>query len=137
MQKTLKQKLAKEDKRLKAEQKELRDYLLTNNKERKKKERVKPGDIVNLIEYDSPFIIVRGSQMWRGLKNSWTGYKIGLRFGEKGGDVVEQRRQRECAVKIQELQSLLNVDVDDFSRIGISKAGRDKIIEGDYRGEDI
>ena len=39
------------------------------------------------------------------------------------GDVIEQKRQRECAVKVQEIQGLLRLDIDDFSHIGISKAG--------------
>jgi hypothetical protein len=126
------QKSRKEDKRLRAEQKELRNYLLTN-KEKRWEDRVKPGDVVNLVEDDSPFLWTYGGVLWRGLKNSWTGYKIGRKYGELGGDVEEQRRQRECAVKIQTFQELLRVDVDDFSRIGISKDYK----EGDYRGEDI
>jgi hypothetical protein len=124
MERVARQRSRKEDKRLRAEQKELRNYLLTN-KEKRWEDRVKPGDVVNLVEDDdSPFLWTYGGVLWRGLKNSWTGYKIGKRYGELGGDVEEQRRQRECAVKIQTFQELLRVNVDDFSRIGVYK-GKD------------
>ena len=139
MEKTLKRKLKKEDFKLRQEQKELRDYL--NNK--KKPNIVKPEDIVNLIDYpDSPYMYVKGSNLWQGLKDSWLGYKIGKRKGGLG-DVIEQKRQRECAVKVQEIQNLLRLDIDDFSHIGISKAGYidpegyKKYNNDEFLGEDI
>ena len=139
MEKTLKRKLKKEDFKLRQEQKELRDYL--NNK--KKPNIVKPEDIVNLIDYpDSPYMYVKGSNLWQGLKDSWLGYKIGKRKCGLG-DVIEQKRQRECAVKVQEIQNLLRLDIDDFSHIGISKAGYidpegyKKYNNDEFLGEDI
>ena len=120
MERTLKRKLRKEDFKLRQEQKELRDYLLHK---KSKPDIVKPEDIVNLIDYpDSPYMYVKGSNLWQGLKDSWLGYKIGKRKGGLG-DVIEQKRQRECAVKVQEIQGLLRLDIDDFSHIGISKPG--------------
>jgi hypothetical protein len=113
------QKLKKEDKFLRAQQKELRDYLL-HRKEKPKA--VGFDEIVNLADRDdSPFMYIQGAVLWNGLKKSWMGYKIGKRFGQEGGDPEEQRRQKECAIKIQTLQELLRVDVDDFTHIGISK----------------
>ena len=126
-----------DDRKLIAEQKELRDYLIT--KKDKVRHIVQPNEILNLMDNEeSPYILVRGSSLWKGLKDSWLGYKIGKRKGSLG-DIEEQRRQRECAVKVQEIQSLLGVDVDDFKHIGISKAGHlnPTNIKGDYLGEDI
>lgn len=116
LEKSLKAKLKERDKKIKEDQKELRYHLYRD------KPKVKADEIIYLSDnYDTPYMFVEGHTLWWGLKRSWLGFKIGKVKGEDGGDMEEQRRQRECAVKIQDLQSLLKLPVEDFSRIGVTK----------------
>src|SRR5690606_6276055 len=113
MEKTLKRKLQEQNRRAHADQKELREFVLTR-KDKPQVERVKPDEIISLMEdYNSPYLSMKGIMMWRGLERSWLGYKIGKVVGESG-DVFEKERQKEYALKVQELQRLLRVDVDEF-----------------------
>ena len=114
MEQTLKRKLREQERQAKASQKELREYLLTK-KDMPPRQAVKADEIISLADnYDSPYMFTYGWVLWGGLKRSWLGYKIGKRLGEEGGDRLEQIRQKECAVKVQKIEKLLNVDVDEF-----------------------
>ena len=115
LEKSLKKKLQDRDRVARSQQKELREFVLTRKDNPSVEEKVKPDEIVNLEDnYNSPYMFITGDRLWGGLKRSWKGYKIGKVKGEDGGDIIEQQRQRECAVKVQELQKLLRTDVDEF-----------------------
>ena len=114
LEKSLQKKMKEENRIVRSQQKELKEFVLTR-KDKPTVEKVQPDEIVNLSNnYDSPYMSIKGAQLWGGLKRSWQGYKIGKRLGEDEGDVFEKERQKECAVKVQELQKLLRTDVDEF-----------------------
>lgn len=114
MERNAKKKLKEQDIAVRAQQKELREFVLTR-KDKVKEELVQPDEIVSLADYyNSPYMTIQGIHLWRGLKRSWQGYKIGKRLGESG-DVFEKERQKECAIKIQEIQKLLRAEMDEFS----------------------
>ena len=115
LEKSLQKKMKEENRIVRSQQKELKEFVLTRKDKPSSVEKVQPDEIVNLANnYDSPYMSIKGAQLWGGLKRSWQGYKIGKRLGEDEGDVFEKERQKECAVKVQELQKLLRTDVDEF-----------------------
>lgn len=115
LEKSLQKKMKEENRIIRSQQKELKEFVLTRKDKPSSVEKVQPDEIVNLANnYDSPYMSIKGAQLWGGLKRSWQGYKIGKRLGEDEGDVFEKERQKECAVKVQELQKLLRTDVDEF-----------------------
>lgn len=137
-EKSLKDKLAKDNKAMKKEQQGLKDFLVYR-KDRKvldRKDWVKTDD-------DSPLLAVQGGVLFNNLRETWTGYRIGK---NKEEDDEERRKEIEYAVKIQAIQKKIGYSTSDFSRIGISRdaedSGRAEMIkkyidEGEYLGDDI
>lgn len=100
-EKSLKDKLAKENKSLKREQQGLKDFVVYRKDSRKiidRKDWVKTDD-------DSPLLAVQGGVLFNNLKKNWIGYKIGK---NKDG------RDKEYAVKVQSIQKKIGYNVTEF-----------------------
>ena len=65
LEKQLKRKLIQQDRIIRANQKELREFVLTRKDKLREDRVVKPDEIISL-GYDSPYMVIEGARLWGG-----------------------------------------------------------------------